>query len=638
MTGGPTLPRAKNALIETALIETAPAFMRARGYALRELEPGVFLCEDARAKRAGQNAPAGLLVPARLDQPGDGVDPTWALEKLALLRDHGAAGRTPIVRASGAGLTNDDRSRIAEAGGALLNPLQFFDIDFRGDQEDAEARNIDQRLRREIARERIENRAPQPFRRLRGVADAGADRPADGPDLLAELLPQMSGAPDRARIRVVSGAAGVGKSVLLSELLTQLHDGFNAAKRAGQLAARPLMFKPDQLGSQDEQTAGEVIRRMLDASLLAHAEDAAVDWLNDQGLSIWAFDGLDEFYRRQSDFFDTLARKLGDPGSRSQIVICTRDSLMTSAPDLIAFLRAQIDRDPESVALYELSRWDRAAKRAFVELRAPDAAAVETVMARLDAEPALDQLTDLPFYADLFLSALDGAAETGMHDEFALLQAAVDALIARESAKLNIDWDVFVTRAEETELQRFAAHQAASGLGTDGANLFAEALHQVGQANLEQMLGAAAHYYRFGAADGKGLAQISAEEWGAVLAPVYMGDDLDEEREERLVLALMQFAFFSRGADQGGIAFTHDLIADYLAAKFAFDWIAGDRENPTTLRFALGRREETPETVFFRYLAQRIDAEPDLKQALARHLGSEQLKGPTHATAEALLT
>ena len=611
------------------LSEAAPMFMRARGFHLEEIEPGVYLGQSP--DRATQ---VGLLVPERLGG-GDNVDLTWALNGLALLRQRGVVSRAPIVRASAAGLSNEDRAKISENGGALLFPLQFYDIDFRGAQEDAAAKNIDDRLRREIARERIDRRAPQPFRRLPSVG--ATDAPIEGGDLLDHLLSEMSGRPQSARIRVISGPAGVGKSVLLSELLARLHDRFNDAKRANGLAARPLMFKPDELGSQDESTAAEVIRRMLDASLLAHVADTAVDWLNNSGLSVWAFDGLDEFYRRQSDFFETLGRKLSTPGSRSQILICTRDSLMSSAPALIEFLQAQHARDPESVALYELARWDRAAKRSFLEMRLEDSAAVDHVMARLDAEPALDGLTDLPFYADLFLASVDESGSADVSDEFGLLQAAVDALISRESRKLKIDWDVFVTRSEETELKRLAAHQAATGLGVDGANLFADALHDLGQANLEQLLGAAAHYYRFGAADGKGLAQISAEEWGAVLAPVYLGDDLDEEREERLVLALMQFAFFSRGEDEGGIAFTHDLIADYLAAKFALEWIAGDPGNPATLRFALGRREDAQGTVFFRYLASQINADPTLKGVLKPHLASDKLKGPALSTAAALL-
>ncbi|MEO1329601.1 MAG: hypothetical protein AAFW46_08065 [Pseudomonadota bacterium] len=619
-------------------------FLRARGFDLEAPAPGVWLGRRPRADADG--APIGSELSATLVAGPDGAPIDWALEAAATARAAGVEGRLPLVTLTKRGLGPAESRRLSEAGVSALYPLQFFDWYFRRAQDDggdggegAAPNRFDQVLRDVIEAARTPARAPQPYRRLLSLDPADRAARAEGGDLLSELLCALAGFPDRAGLTVICGPAGVGKSVLIGELLKARQDLFNAAKRRpAAIASRPLLFEPTELGAVMPETVDDLVERLFASKLGAHVPAAAFRWLAEAGLATWIFDGLDEFYRRQNDFFPMLEALLDAPESRAQIVICTRDSLLSSSAELIAFLERRLASDPDGVAIYELMRWDRNAKRAFVErvltLDGVKDAALERraaeLMGAIEADTTLASLTDLPFYCDLFVRALQEGGGQDLRDEFGLLRFAVDELIARESGKLSIDWDVFVSDADLEAVRALAADAEARGLGTAGANPFAEALRAHGQDNLEFLIGGAAHFYRFAAVDGRGLHQISVAEWAEVLSPAFIDASLDEAEEEKVRLALLQFAFFSQGEARGeqgdSMSFTHDLIADYLAARYAWSLVEAGPGRPETWRQAFGGRRDVEDTVLFRYFAAQLRETPAVRDAARPALVGDRLE------------
>lgn len=633
-------------LTPTRLPTLIEGFLEARGYAVERPRPELFVGRLAD-RPDGDGATIAVVAP----EADGGATEIAAVEALiAAAREAGVTRRIPVVVASKKGIGPAEQSRLNAAGGSILFPLQFVDWYFRAaqDAEEDDPAGVSARLRDVIEENRVRARAPQPYRRLRALQGA-APASLDGRDLFAALAPEMAAFPQTSRLRVISGAAGVGKTVLVAALLEALHRGFNDAKRrANALASRPLLFEPVELGSRQEQTLDELLDALYAGKLASHVPPAAFRWLGEQGYATWIFDGLDEFYRRQHGFFEAIGGMLDAPGSRAQIVICTRDSLFSSADSLRGFLAERLSAAPERTEIYELARWDAEAKRAYVEIRLREDGVREAALERrtgelmgaIGADPSLAELCDLPFYCDLFVTAIQEGRAEELRDEFSLLQSAVDALIDREAGKLSIDWDVFVSEDDVEQARAMADGAGRRGLGAKGENLFADALRRYGQDNLEYLLGAAAHFYRFAAEDSRALGEISVAEWREVLSPSYIDAHLDEDTEERVRLALMQFAFFGRGRDGGGqetIAFVHELIADYLAAKYALSLITASPERPEAWRQAIGQRADIADTVFFRYLRARLGGSPELAAAGRAHLDHPLMTGPAGGHLRGLL-
>lgn len=619
-----------SALFESseALNSAIAAFLGARGYGVEQPEDGLFVARaDPQALAEGE---ARAVVAVIAPPSGDLVEVDGVLARIKAARDAGVEGEILIVARGGAG-AQTNRPRFADANAKIVTPLGFFDDLYRGDR----------RLREALKPHTPPDRAPQPYRRLASLDPAESRAPVDGGDLYDELLPRLAAAPDKPSLTVICGAAGVGKTVLVAALISQLQTAFNAAKQSyAGAAARPLLFEPAELGSQDLGDVDRLIDQLQGAMVAERMASDAFHWLHDHGLSTWFFDGLDEFYRHQSDFFPMLSEKLRDPESRARIVIATRDSILASGDALIGFLTEHLEDETTEVSLYEVRRWDAASKRAFVEASLGDrpepekTREAERIMAALEGDENLRALTDLPFYCRVFVEALASGDAAGLGDEFALLQRAIDTLIDREAEKLNVDWTAFITPQDALAIR--AAAEAEGGSKPDREARAQAMLAEMGRAGLEHLLGSAAHFYRFGQDDPKAMNQITVDEWREALTPLYINFELEEAVQQRYETALLQFPFFGRGDAEGSMGFIHELVADYLAAKFAAQ-LAEERPSASERwRLVVGARHPIDDTVFFRYLRQTLLDNDALRAAAQAALANPRLTAPQKETLTAL--
>lgn len=592
---------------DAALRAAIEAFSRARGLTV---EP---IGDDAVLTRGGRGMSGVVHIAA------NAADPTAAaLRAIADLRAAGAAAEEPIpvVKRGRAGI---NRAQIAAAGGSPLTPAQFFDWYYRARaaSETDDKSNVSARLRAKFNRFLSETRAPQPFRRLSAL-DADAPPLARGRDLFETVAADFAAAPTRPRLIVLCGPAGVGKSVLTAHLLKAAHDAFNAAKNRDALGARPILFEPVELGST-AQGASEIhsfdrlIDRLFGAEIARAVPAPAFAWLNQNGLNSWTLDGLDEFFRRQTDFFELIAQALDAPGGRAQILISTRDSLFASSDALRGFLGRRLQERPDETEIYELEPWDAAAKRAYIAavLAAEQGSAhppqINAIAERIEARADLAELSNLPFYCSLLVAAIRRGDEKALASEFALLQFTIDAMIDREAVeKQVIRLHEFVADFDREELA-----EAVAADGGDDAALEA-AVEARGRAELLDMLGLAAFLYLF--AEPEPLDAMAAADWIDGVLPTLIGPELDEASAARLELALAHFPLFGRGDAEGDVRFVHRLIAEYLAATYALNLIRFNPGSSRTWEMALGKRRDWRETVFFRRLRAEISQDAPLRR------------------------
>jgi len=162
------------------------------------------------------------------------------------------------------------------------------------------------------------------------------------------------------------------------------------------------------------------------------------------GLVTWLFDGLDELYAGDREFFDYLLDFLTARDSKAQIVICARDSLLTSCDTFRTFMEEVPGQLEGQVRLYRLNDWGRDAKRAYAWLqlhhRLPAAAEndpgdVRRFLSALDASPTLKSMSGLPYYCALLFEDFQKGRLGQYADEFDLLEGLIGNLIKREEEK-----------------------------------------------------------------------------------------------------------------------------------------------------------------------------------------------------------
>jgi hypothetical protein len=559
-----------------------------------------------------------------------------------------------FVTPSLAGISSEFRQQASAAGIGVRVPVQFFDTAYRdqGGQAFGAGRgraavsHLRDFERRSAALAAM--RVPQPFETM-SAAGAGPGGFSAGPDLLVHLMEELAAPAAGPQLTIVLGNAGAGKSYLFSALFAGLHRHFLAEKAAQRMAARPVTFQPEDIRSERVGSLAGLLEAVARTNAVESATSPALmRFLNREGFTTWMFDGLDEFFAGEGDFITELEACLA-PASRARVLVCTRDSLLTTS----SALKGLIDRRIASgnVRLYELARWQRPAQRALAFVRrtgrlpgeggTADPPEVAQFLAGLDASPAASELATLPYYCDLMLE-LAARGEAGPKDEFELLAAVVDGLVDREQGKLasgelGFRWDVFSgadTFVGVGELVDAWGSEAFAG-AQDRERLLA-VLDRIGRDRLIELIEGIAHQMRTSVAypnESKGLAIEEIED----LANYYLDVGVEPDLEPRVLLALVQLAFFGAADTTGHVRFAHEIVADFLAAREAMRILARRPDNPDSIAQALGVRHDLDRSIILRYLTRQLAGEPDLAGSVRAHIEAGRVRERSAAGAGQLL-
>jgi hypothetical protein len=280
-------------------------------------------------------------------------------------------------------------------------PAQFFDAPFRVEDSPEAASAI-----KAFRDPDISNFIPQPY-----VQDLDGGASSTNSDLLRDLIDDIDAATAPC-IRFVVGSAGAGKSVLFKNLFGLMYRDFLAKKNRRILSRRPIPFVPEHLRDTYTIRTVALVDSFLRADVAAPVSRETLEWMVANGCCSWMFDGLDELYSGDPEFFDYLLEKLTRPDSQAQILICARDSLLSSNDSFVEFLNNFPPRVETAVKIYRLVDWGLAAKRryAWIELinRSPrgderDPPRVTDFLREVNENATARSLSGLPFYCSLLL-------------------------------------------------------------------------------------------------------------------------------------------------------------------------------------------------------------------------------------------
>ena len=473
-----------------------------------------------------------------------------------------------------------EASRLAVT---LTVPIFFFDSPYRHEL----AADYKSAISSLVEVDGVRVRVPQPFLRS---ADG-----THGDDLFSELVEDIS--TDRNPfLRIVVGPAGIGKSVLFGALFNALYQRFQKNKQKRQVSPRPVPLLPTYLRRTTSVRTAQVIEEFLRTDVASPVLPATFEWMLCNGYSTWLFDGLDELYTGDPDFFVNLLDLFTRPSSEARVLLCARESLITTSPSFADFLEEFSSSSRSAVKIYRLENWQRKSKRIFAWVQfegcAPksqdrDPEKVDAFLRLVESSDSFKALSGVPYYCSLVLEDFKRGTAQEFGSDFALIEHAVDSMVEREKSKGLISMDMFQT---------------------DG---LAEWLDEV-----------AFHHYL------NGFAGLSADEI-AVFAKLVLVEDLSREQQESATTSLIQFPLFKRGTEIGTVSFEHELICEYLAARFIIRRITSD---PEWAGRSLSGRTDLSGSLMLRYLAANLPMQREALAAIGGALRHGTLMGHAYAS------
>ena len=522
--------------------------------------------------------------------------------------------------------------------GGVRIPSEFFDTDYKMDTRTGRAAKASA-LGRLFDRVKWRHRVAQPFMRVTGLG--ANDRKAVDGDLVEHLDLLFRDPVTRPTLRIIDGPAGSGKTVAFETLVAALYDEFIEAKKRQVERPRPIIFLPDHI--RGEVLSGYV-DNVIDAAMEAEAakpvEPDQLRFLLTQGHGMWLFDGLDEFFGNDNNFFEYLGNELANPESRSQVLICSRDSLLTSSTALRAFVDAQLDKG-SAIEIYELAPWgpDAWRKVAWMEMESGIAGRdtsprVNAFVDALAASPELSQLASLPFYCVVLFEEFRKSSSLPA-DPLAVLDTIIDRMLTREGDKQVFAWRDFVDLEglDEEPARDDGKLDLTLADGRPGKDVIEKVLDRAGRDNLREMLGSIAHQRM----RQTGTDDVDIADLRDAMAPAYASGSLSGDDNERVLTSVVQFAFFGAGKKAGAVDFSHPILAEHLAAGYALNLLHGaaarvqemaqssglSRGNTVkgAMRQALGNAKLDRGSVFFRALARGIARDAGLASFVASAQG-----------------
>lgn len=482
--------------------------------------------------------------------------------------DSSNPGQKVLLLDSYAGLSNDFRQQTSTNGVTLRVPIQFFDHTFTWDDGATGRRRIASAVLevKKAGADTATKRVPQPY-----LGDNGDH----GDDLLGELAQRFEGSVEWSRpIILVTAPAGFGKTWLFQSLFARLHTHFHNAKQHQEKARRALPLLPGHLSDAGSSTLPGLIDAFLSTAVAGGMTRETFEWTLMNGYGALMLDGLDEVIARDPHFFEYIEDIVvgADKAITPRILICVRDSLLSTSESLRALVENDIDN---WVTRFQLQSWQRTSVAGFAKLRL--AKDDWRMLAWVDQKPQVLALCGTPYYCELIADRVRTTIGAGITEvpETELVKDAITSMLDREYDKKLFDENRF------------------------SKDFLYETVRDAAKLQLE------------GAARG-----IEVGKFTDVID--YWASELTPEEREAVVNRVLQLSLFTRTADSGRIRFTHDVIYEYLIAEHAQLWYGND---PSKLVDLLNWEPFPPDSIALRIVANFIDARgasDDLRPLLLR--------------------
>jgi Pentapeptide repeats (8 copies) len=549
-----------------SLFEEAATFLEAEGWSVGRYAKG-----------------AGSIVGTRAGL-GDTIDSytVWCPEaatpdelrrgEATLLRrfaeDAGDRGEKVLLVETLLGLSNGFKADAKDQDIKIRVPIQFFDANFRWETQDhptaASQMNKNGAQRSQV-------RTPQPYRNL--------DNGAVGDDLLDELVARFEDPVDWDRPLVfVTAPAGYGKSILFESLYSALFQRFKTSKLRQVRARRPLPLLPEYVASATTPNLRGLVESFLQSDIARPIKLPTFEWMLTRGHASWLMDGLDEVISQDANFFQYMWDLLETPGgSYPRVLICVRDSLISSSESLREFMS---EASP-FVSQFRLLPWEAPSVKTFAQIRlGPQADQFTSVV---QARPRLLELCGTPYYAELLATRLEKEMLNDELDDLSevqLVNDAIEKIIDREYTKSLLHASVIP--AENVLL---IVRDVAMMELTNGA---------------------------------RGVAVVDIIESANILLP----EDLSPADREQISTQMCQLSVFESAAEHARVKFAQDVIFEFLIGQQA---VAHFKASPHKFVPTLNWRVFPHDSITLRVLRNEIaaGARDDLQAHLAQAAQTE---------------
>ena len=495
--------------------------------------------------------------------------------------------KATVLSSSRSGFSRPLQQELTDQRIRVLVPIQFFDTEFKLEHAPKAASAIADIRSTKILSQRV----CQPYIAEDVTVDATPRK-----DLLDTLIEEL-GASNTATVHLVVGRAGIGKTFLSRAVFAKLYAHFKKAKAQHSSAPRPIPLLPDHMKDLFALRTELLIENFLRTDVASPVSRDTFEWLLVNGFAIWLLDGLDELFAGDEGFFDYLLELITRPESRAKIVIWSRDSLLKTSDAFMEF--QELGAGSEQTRVYRLSPWKRASKRHFAwlhfEKRHPsngesDTPEIKRFLEEIDRSPSLKQLSAVPFYCDVLLHQSEGGSIQEFSDEIVMLDRLVEKMIQREIDKGLIDRESFQPNGLRDWLEQLAVNYVEDRCYAD-------------------------------------IDRDEALEYGKLV----LLDHITEDIEQHILLSLLQFPLFSAGTESGKVSFTHDLIAEAIAARYYARKLPSEPLN-------IGRRVSSvdlDDPIRLRFIAQNL--EPQNDRNIAAAMRTANLQENTYKTLLSLL-
>lgn len=487
------------------------------------------------------------------------------------------------VLLSAGGFSRSMRQRITEQRIRVRVPIQFFDTAFKVEEAPKAASVISQ------MRELDPLRVRQPYQ----MTDAQGEVTDEGPDLLDRLSRHNIG-DENPSVQIVVGRAGIGKTFLSRALFAILYQRFSETKKARGIGSRPIPLLPEHMKGVHALRTRLLIENFLRTDVAAPVNEPTFKWLLINGFTTWLLDGLDELITGDEEFFDYILDVVTSPHSRANVLVWSRDSLVTTSDSFLEFR----EQGQGVVQVYRLLEWDYSCKRDFAWLRhtghtpakgEEEPPRISRFLDRI-ARPPTNVFSGVPFYCKVLWE--EELLGDELRSEVDILDHMIESMLSREiEQKKLIDRSIFEEDGIDDWLEAVAVEQVEDGKGV-------------------------------------GVDIDIAREYGESVVRI----DIGEEQKEDVIHGLLRFPFFTQGAVHGGIAFTHELIAQAIAARHYSKKLIDDAK----LIADRIRRVNLEEPVLLRLIAQRVDRQPAVR-AITRAMTASGDRSETNQVLLALL-